>query len=854
MWTAASTLLLRRVFVFLVVVVALLTSVARVANASSIKPADRGPRSSRTSTNDTQAPSTPTGLTLTSASASGLSLAWSAASDNVGVAGYELSLNGSKVGTTTATSYGFSGLGCGTSYTLAVAAYDAAGNRSPPASVLASTSACADTVAPTTPGPLLQTGAGANSISLAWAPSLDNVGVAGYRVYLNGSPAGTTSFTSYTLGNLACGQSYTLAVDAYDAAGNRSAQASVVAATAPCTLAHASFTPAADSYTSQINPDGTHGSLASLRVAGPNGPIRNSYLRFELSGLSGTVTQATLKLYASAGASSGFDVHAEPDNSWQESSLTWNNAPAFASAVSASSGSVSAGSWLSLDVTPLVQGNGSVSFVLAQNDWNSLYLGSRESANAPVLELTTTSGGGDSEPPSTPSGLSLSGVGTNSLSLAWSASTDNVGVAGYELYLNGSKVGTTTARSYSFGGLGCGTSYTLAVAAYDAAGNHSPKASLTATTAACLSLPTGTVPGTGIMAFGGTLAAYTHLSSYAYVVFGDDYALASPLPGKTLHYTSGSVITDTFSSGVTYAESLANGWLLKDAAGNYMHPYLDLHSWMPDVGDAGYRQRFIDNVLAWLAARPGIDGVEIDNFLPAVAMSWFTTCACWPAKYPDATSWQNAIVGFAQVVGRALKARGYYVMINATGYINRPDYDSGVFDQNWWARLAQTGGVDGIYYENFMQDVNNPARVMDDSAPGSYMHSWSGWQKLVSVAQNNGVDFFGIITGPSLTSDPTTAKHLIRYARGSFLLDWNGGGGMFGYAVSPAYTSGIDSWLPQVDVGAPSGAKYQIGTNIWRRDYANAIVIVNPTLNPFTTTINSATYTIAATDALILAR
>jgi chitodextrinase len=81
-------------------------------------------------------------LLLTGADASGISLSWSASSDNVGVAGYELSLNGGKVGTTTATSYNFGGLACGTSYTLAVAAYDAAGNRSPQASMPAATSAC----------------------------------------------------------------------------------------------------------------------------------------------------------------------------------------------------------------------------------------------------------------------------------------------------------------------------------------------------------------------------------------------------------------------------------------------------------------------------------------------------------------------------------------------------------------------------------------------------------------------------------------------------------------------------------------------------------------------------------------
>jgi hypothetical protein len=69
--------------------------------------------------------------------------------------------------------------------------------------------------------------------------------------------------------------------------------------------------------------------------------------------------------------------------------------------------------------------------------------------------------------------------------VSWSASSDNVGVAGYGLYRNGSSTGSTANRSATFSGLACGTSYTLAVDAYDAAGNRSAKASLSAATNAC---------------------------------------------------------------------------------------------------------------------------------------------------------------------------------------------------------------------------------------------------------------------------------------------------------------------------------------------------------------------------------
>lgn len=76
-------------------------------------------------------------------------------------------------------------------------------------------------------------------------------------------------------------------------------------------------------------------------------------------------------------------------------------------------------------------------------------------------------------------------MNATSISLGWNASTDNVGVKGYDLYRNSVKVGTTTETRYAFGSLACATSYTLGVEAFDAAGNRSGRASLVAATSAC---------------------------------------------------------------------------------------------------------------------------------------------------------------------------------------------------------------------------------------------------------------------------------------------------------------------------------------------------------------------------------
>ncbi len=97
---------------------------------------------------------------------------------------------------------------------------------------------------------------------------------------------------------------------------------------------------------------------------------------------------------------------------------------------------------------------------------------------------TTCSGAGDTQSPTTPTNLAAS-PGQTSLALSWTASSDNVGVAGYNVYLGGNRVGSTAGTTYTLGGLACGTGYELAVEAFDAAGNLSARAPLAAATSPC---------------------------------------------------------------------------------------------------------------------------------------------------------------------------------------------------------------------------------------------------------------------------------------------------------------------------------------------------------------------------------
>ncbi len=89
----------------------------------------------------------------------------------------------------------------------------------------------------------------------------------------------------------------------------------------------------------------------------------------------------------------------------------------------------------------------------------------------------------DNQAPSTPTNLKANSIGNTNVSLSWKASTDNIGVVGYDIYRGSSKVGSSTTNAYNVTGLNAKTTYTFKVRAKDAAGNVSSASSgLTVTT------------------------------------------------------------------------------------------------------------------------------------------------------------------------------------------------------------------------------------------------------------------------------------------------------------------------------------------------------------------------------------
>ena len=79
----------------------------------------------------------------------------------------------------------------------------------------------------------------------------------------------------------------------------------------------------------------------------------------------------------------------------------------------------------------------------------------------------------DNTAPSIPSSLTATATSSTEIDLSWTASTDNVGVAGYQVFRNSTQIATSTQTTYADQGLSASTPYTYVVKAFDGAGNVS---------------------------------------------------------------------------------------------------------------------------------------------------------------------------------------------------------------------------------------------------------------------------------------------------------------------------------------------------------------------------------------------
>jgi chitodextrinase len=182
---------------------------------------------------DTEAPTTPTDVTFVSATDSKIRFSWTESTDNIAVTGYEVWIDGSfseRIGI--GSLHTSANLNANTSYSIRLLAFDARNNKSALSNAVSmSTLPLADTTPPTAPTNLTLGIVFSDSVGLSWGASTDNVGVNGYRIYVNGvyNKTETDLFTVVT--GLSSQTNYSFYVTAIDAQLNESLISNTVIAT-----------------------------------------------------------------------------------------------------------------------------------------------------------------------------------------------------------------------------------------------------------------------------------------------------------------------------------------------------------------------------------------------------------------------------------------------------------------------------------------------------------------------------------------------------------------------------------------------------------------------------------------------
>jgi hypothetical protein len=184
--------------------------------------------------------------------------------------------------------------------------------------------------------------------------------------------------------------------------------------------------------------------------------------------------------------------------------------------------------------------------------------GSETSDNSNVVSTIPTGTEGqklsDTSAPTAPSGLVATAMSATQINLNWNASTDDVGVAGYEVWRGTTNISTATTTSYSDIGLTAGTSYTYTVHALDAAGNVSDASnSANATTSAAASVPT--LSSVAILPANPTIESYSTVQFTATGTMTDNTTL--DLTTIVTWASSNTVVATIDNSGL--ATAMAEG-------------------------------------------------------------------------------------------------------------------------------------------------------------------------------------------------------------------------------------------------------------------------------------------------------
>ncbi|HSH60268.1 MAG TPA: DNRLRE domain-containing protein [Acidimicrobiales bacterium] len=210
------------------------------------------------------------------------------------------------------------------------------------------------------------------------------------------------------------------------------------------------FTPSADARVAAGSPSANYGNETTIRAKGGSSP-NNSYLKFDVAGLSGPVTSAKLRLKVTDASVVGGSIRPVANTTWTEGAITYNNAPPISSTTLSTLGAVSNGQVVEFDLGSHITGNGTYRLALTStNSSDSVYYSSRQGTTPPQLVITTGSTGSASAAPADESSAAPTAEVTTAPVANFKASLSDAG-ADQAVVFTDTSTGVPTSWSWNFG-------------------------------------------------------------------------------------------------------------------------------------------------------------------------------------------------------------------------------------------------------------------------------------------------------------------------------------------------------------------------------------------------------------------
>ena len=330
-----------------------------------------------------------------------------------------------------------------------------------------------DQMPPTAPANLKSAYYGRNALDLSWDKSTDNVGVTQYDVYVNGAYKVSTKGTDTTIYGLTANTAYTYTVKAFDKAGNASDFSNAITVSNSANGFQYKFYQGTWSVLpnfSSLTPVKT-GTSANVDVSVRPSGVNTNYA-FVWEGYINIRTPGTYKFETVS--DDGSKLYFNTPYSPAATPLVNNDGLHAATPASGTVTNLAAGIY-PITITYFQQdGDGTM-----QVYWTGPTTTRQLIPNVAFIEQVQ-----DNTAPTAPTNLKATYTGRTFADISWDASTDNVGVAKYNVYANSIFQFSTTATSVTIDSLKPNNNYYFEVKAYDAAGNFSASAFTSSVTTA----------------------------------------------------------------------------------------------------------------------------------------------------------------------------------------------------------------------------------------------------------------------------------------------------------------------------------------------------------------------------------